>query len=286
MYPDYVNKESLTAFIRSALNEDLGPGDFSSLSAIHEGRIATANLKIKESGVLAGVELAKSVFAYFDPSLQLEVKIADGEEIHPGDIGFTVTGPARSILMTERLVLNCMQRMSAIATHTRQLVTMIEGTGATILDTRKTTPCFRMLEKWAVLIGGGSNHRFGLFDKIMLKDNHVDIAGGVKNALRLAKDYIRDRNLNLAIEIETRNLKEVAEALEEGGAETIMLDNMTPAEMREAVILVNGRCKTEASGGITADTLIEVANTGVDFISVGALTHTIKSLDLSLKIVK
>ena len=282
MRPDYITKHFLDKFIQSALDEDVGDGDHSTLAAIPPDTISTAKLLIKEDGVIAGIDLAASIFQFFDPSLNLSVKIHDGTAVKAGDIAFTVSGPARSILTTERLVLNCMQRMSAIATKTRFLSSLIEGTSARLLDTRKTTPNFRLIEKWAVLIGGGQNHRIGLYDKIMLKDNHIDMAGGIEQAIIRTKDYLRARNKNLQIEVETRTLTEVKQVLN-AGVDMIMLDNMDLETMKEAVRLIGGACKTEASGGITEDTIRGVAECGVDFISVGALTHNVKSLDLSLK---
>ena len=229
------------------------------------------------------VEVAVEIFNFFDPALRLDIKLPDGSVIKKGDVAFTVEGPARSILTSERLVLNCMQRMSAIATKTHRLSSLIEGTRARILDTRKTTPNFRLLEKWAVLIGGGLNHRIGLFDMIMLKDNHIDMSGGIEQAIIQTKDYLRARNKNLKIEIETRSLEEVKRVLKVGGIDIIMLDNMDLKTMKEAVNLIGGRYQTEASGGITENTIRDIAECGVDFISVGALTHSIHSLDLSLK---
>jgi nicotinate-nucleotide pyrophosphorylase (carboxylating) len=239
---------------------------------------------VKEDGIIAGIELAEWLFRKFDSAIKFHKKVDDGEAVSSGDIAFTIEGLARSILSMERLVLNCMQRMSAIATKTKHLTDLIEGTNATILDTRKTTPNFRLFEKWAVVIGGGSNHRMGLFDMIMLKDNHIDIAGGIKAAINHTNDYLRDTKMKLPIEIEARSMKEVQEVLAVGGVDIIMLDNMTPVEMKEAVKLIDGRFKVEASGGITEETIREIAECGVDYISVGELTHSVKSLDLSLKV--
>lgn len=238
---------------------------------------------MKEEGVLAGVDLAREIFKHVDPSIAFKIEIEDGGNIAVGDIAFTIEGSARSILTSERLVLNCMQRMSGIATVTRRLTNLVKGTKAVLLDTRKTTPNFRLPEKWAVVIGGGQNHRIGLFDMVMLKDNHIDMAGGIEQAIIRTKEYLRASNRNLKIEIETRNLKEVEEVLRVGDVDIIMLDNMSTDEMRKAVWLINGRYKTEASGGINETTIRSVAECGVDFISVGALTHSVKSLDLSLK---
>jgi nicotinate-nucleotide pyrophosphorylase (carboxylating) len=281
--PYYITEEFLRQFITTALSEDIGDGDHSTLSAIPEKATSRARLLVKEDGVLAGVELAWKIFHQVDSQLRVDVKLTDGSEIKKGDIALTVEGSARSILTAERLVLNCMQRMSGIATKTHLYIKLVEGTGVKLLDTRKTTPNFRLLEKWAVLIGGGQNHRIGLFDMIMLKDNHIDMAGGISKAIIRAKDYLRVQNRNLRIEVETRSLDEVQEVLQTGGVDVIMLDNMSPAEMKKAVELIGGKYKTEASGGITEETVRKVAECGVDFISVGALTHTAKSIDLSLK---
>jgi nicotinate-nucleotide pyrophosphorylase (carboxylating) len=281
--PVYITNPFLKQFITSALAEDVGDGDHSTLASIPATATSKAKLLVKDSGILAGVELASHIFHQFDPALTLDIKLNDGDSVNNGDIAFIVQGSARSILTTERLVLNCMQRMSGIATYTKQLSDLVKGTKATLLDTRKTTPNFRMLEKWAVVIGGGQNHRIGLFDMIMLKDNHIDMAGGIEQAILQTKEYLRASKRELKIEVETRNLKEVEEVLRVGGVDVIMLDNMSPEEMKKAVWLISGRYKTEASGGITEETIRSVAESGVDFISVGALTHSVKSLDLSLK---
>ncbi|RAW03064.1 carboxylating nicotinate-nucleotide diphosphorylase [Pseudochryseolinea flava] len=283
MKPPYITDQFLQKFITEALNEDVGDGDHSSLSAISEDAISRARLLVKDNGVLAGMELAEKIFEQVDPRLKVNVLLKDGSSIKFGDIALTVEGPARSILTAERLVLNCMQRMSAIATKAAHLKKLIAGTKAAILDTRKTTPNFRLLEKWGVVIGGGRNHRIGLYDMIMLKDNHIDMAGGIEQAIIRAKDYLRATNRQLAIEVETRNLKEVSEVLTIGGVDVVMLDNMSVEQMKEAVTMIGGKFKTEASGGITEETIRSIAECGVDFISVGALTHSIKSLDLSLK---
>ncbi|MDO1446862.1 carboxylating nicotinate-nucleotide diphosphorylase [Rhodocytophaga aerolata] len=283
MKPDYLTPEAIRQFITLALQEDVGDGDHSSLAAVPANASNRARLLIKDTGVLAGMELAQAIFAQVDASLQVQVLLRDGSPVKPGDIGLTVSGNAQSILKAERLVLNCMQRMSGIATYTNRLVKLIEGTGASLLDTRKTTPLFRMIEKWAVVIGGGLNHRYGLFDMIILKDNHVDYAGGIRQAIEATNRYLTSTNKDLKIVIETRNLQEVEEVLATGNVFRIMLDNMSPALMKQAVQLINGRYPTEASGGITLETIREVAESGVDFISVGALTHSIKSLDISLK---
>ncbi|MFT2009751.1 carboxylating nicotinate-nucleotide diphosphorylase [Pontibacter sp. 13R65] len=279
----YLTENNIKEFISKALTEDIGDGDHSSLASIPDGAQNQARLLVKGDGILAGVELAGYIFGQVDPELQLEVLLPDGTPVKHGEIAFTVKGKAQSILTAERLVLNCMQRMSGIATYTHNLNKLIEGTKARLLDTRKTTPNFRMMEKWAVLIGGGLNHRFGLFDMVMLKDNHVDYAGGIRAAITATQRYLQEKGKDLKIVIETRNLQEVSEVLETGGVHRIMLDNMSPSLMQEAVQLIAGRYETEASGGITEETIADVARSGVDFISVGALTHSTKSLDLSLK---
>lgn len=283
MRPEYLTEEAIQKFIQSAFAEDIGPGDYSSLSAIPEGTQGRAKLIIKDEGTLAGLEMAEKIFNAFDPQLKVELLLKDGDLVKFGDIGLVVSGPAASILSSERLVLNCMQRMSGIATVTHRLTQKIIHTKARLMDTRKTTPNFRLMEKWAVHIGGGVNHRFALYDMVMLKDNHVDFAGGIRNAIEQTKKYLEKNNLNLKIEIETRNLEEVREVIEVGGVDYIMLDNMDYEMMKTAVAMIDGRFSTEASGGITEDTLLEVANCGVDFISMGALTHSVKSMDISLK---
>lgn len=284
---NYLSPESLHHFIDSALAEDLGDfpsgSDHSSRASVPASAQNRARLLIKDEGILAGVALAEMIFQRVDPDLQVYPLLPDGSEVRYGDVGLTVSGNARSILMAERLVLNCMQRMSGIATYTHRLKGLIAGTSAQLLDTRKTTPNFRRMEKWAVAIGRGVNHRFGLFDMIILKDNHVDYAGGIRAALLSARQYLAQHGQDLSIVIETRTLEEVKEALETGGFLRIMLDNMSPDLMREAVDLIGGRYATEASGGITEANIREVARCGVDYISVGALTHSVKSLDISLK---
>jgi nicotinate-nucleotide pyrophosphorylase (carboxylating) len=284
--PAYITDEFLHQFITSAFLEDVGDGDHSSLAAIPESSHSKAHLLVKDIGILAGVELAERIFHHWDPSLKMEIILNDGKAVKKGDVAFIVQGSARSILTCERLVLNAMQRMSAIATATHKFKELIKHTKARLLDTRKTTPNFRLPEKWAVSIGGGSNHRIGLYDMVMLKDNHIDMAGGIRAAINRTKDYLRANNRSLKIEVETRNLKEVQEILEVGGVDIIMLDNMSTETMKEAVKLIGGRFETEASGGVTEDTIADIAMTGVDYISVGALTHTVKSLDLSLKAIK
>ncbi len=283
MKPPYFTQEFFTQFITSAFAEDVGEGDHSTLASIPDGVKSRARLLVKENGILAGVEVAKMIFAHASPDLIMNTILHDGASVKAGDIAFTVEGDAKTILTCERLVLNCMQRMSAIATKTRKFTELIAGTNAKILDTRKTTPNFRLLEKWAVLIGGGFNHRIGLYDMIMLKDNHVDFSGGIAKAIERTKDYLRALKKDLKIEIETRNLSEVNEVLRTGGVDIIMLDNMSTKDMKDAVQLINGRYKTEASGGITEENIRSIALCGVDYISVGALTHHVKSMDLSLK---
>lgn len=276
-------QELIDRLIDLAFAEDIGDGDHTTLSCIPEDAMGRSRLLIKEPGVLAGVEIAKEIFHRFDPTMQVEVLLGDGSEVKPGDVAMVVTGKVRSLLQTERLMLNVMQRMSGIATMTRCYVKQLEGTRTRVLDTRKTTPGMRMLEKEAVRIGGGVNHRIGLFDMILLKDNHVDFAGGIANAIRRAKDYCREKGKDLKIEIEVRNLDELRQVLDLGGIDRIMFDNFTPELTRQAVEMVGGRYETESSGGITFDTLRQYAETGVDFISVGALTHSVKGLDMSFK---
>lgn len=277
------SKAAVQAFISSAFQEDVGDGDHSTLGAVPASARNTARLLVKGEGVLAGVELAEMIFHYIDPDLTVAVYLNDGDRVKPGDVGFRVDGSARSILTAERLVLNCMQRMSGIATYTRRLTDMISHTNAQLIDTRKTTPNFRLCEKWAVRIGGGKNHRFGLFDMVMLKDNHIDFAGGITQAVKSSSNYLNNIGKPLNIEVETRSLEEVKEAMSLEGVSSIMLDNMSPATMKEALQLINGRCATEASGGITEETIVAVAETGVNYISVGALTHSFSSIDMSLK---
>lgn len=281
--PNYLSEEKIHEFIQQALKEDIGDGDHSTLGCIPEGSIGKAQLLIKEDGIIAGLELARSIFLQYDPTMQVDLLKQDGDKVSRGDIGLLVKGSAASILTTERLVLNCMQRMSGIATKTNRLTGLINHTKARLMDTRKTTPNFRMMEKWAVLLGGGLNHRFALYDMVMLKDNHIDFAGGIQNAIINTKTYLNNKGLDLKIEVETRTLDEVQEVLQVGGIDYIMLDNMDFATMREAVKMVGGRYPLEASGGITEYNLKDVAECGVDFISVGALTHQVQSLDISLK---
>ncbi|OEK02829.1 nicotinate-nucleotide diphosphorylase (carboxylating) [Roseivirga sp. 4D4] len=283
MRPDYVTQEGLDDFIDRAFQEDLGDGDHSSLASIPSDAVKSAYLVMKEDGVIAGMALASLIFHRLDSDMEIEAQVKDGDQVKTGDVILRLRGKVRAILGGERLLLNCMQRMSGIATKTAQLNALISGTSAKLLDTRKTTPNMRMLEKWAVVIGGGVNHRYGLYDMIMLKDNHNDFAGGITASVNATKKYLAETGRKLKIEVETRNLEEVSEALAVGGVDRIMLDNMSTEEMTEAVNLVAGRSETEASGGITEETIRSVAETGVDYISVGALTHSIKSLDISLK---
>ena len=269
--------------IRLAFAEDIGDGDHTTLSSIPESAMGKSQLIVKEDGVIAGIEVALRIFNHFDPTLKVTVFINDGAEVKVGDIAFVVEGKVRSILQTERLVLNVMQRMSGIATTTRRYAKRLEGTKTRVLDTRKTTPGMRMLEKEAVRIGGGVNHRIGLFDMILLKDNHVDFAGGIEKAISGAKKYLREKGKDLKIEIEVRTFDEINEVLSIGEVDRIMLDNFTPENTRKAVELIGGKYEIESSGGITFETLRDYAECGVDFISVGALTHSVKSLDMSLK---
>lgn len=273
----------IDAIIVNALVEDIGDGDHSTLSCVPQEATGVARLLVKGNGVLAGVELAKLIFHKYDPDLQLEVFIQDGEKVKVGDIAFEVSGSSRSILSTERLVLNFMQRMSGIATYTSRMVNLIDGTNAKLLDTRKTTPGIRYMEKWAVKIGGGHNHRFALYDMIMLKDNHIDYAGGIEKAITRTKAYLDQHKKDLKIEVEVRDLTELNEVLRVGGVDRIMLDNFSPEEIVEALKLIPEGLETEASGGINESTIRAYAETGVDYISVGALTHSVDSLDLSLK---
>ena len=277
---------NIDQLIDACLIEDIGDGDHTSLSCVPENAIGKANLIVKESGIIAGVEIAKKVFYKVDADLQLDIFIHDGANVSIGDIVLTVEGKSRSILAAERLVLNFMQRMSGIATSTNSYAVLLKGLNTKVLDTRKTTPGLREIEKLAVKIGGGENHRMGLFDMIMIKDNHVDFAGGIEKAIHSTNEYLVKKNKDLKIEIEVRNLSEVKEVLRVGGVDRIMLDNFNPENIKEAVQLINGRFETEASGGIIKETLRAFAESGVDYISVGALTHHIKSLDLSLKAIK
>ena len=278
--------DNLDELIKLWFAEDIGDGDHTTLSCIPADARGKSQLIIKEAGVLAGVEVAKRIFHAFDPELQVTQYLHDGDRVKPGDIAFVVEGRIQSLLQTERLMLNVMQRMSGVATRTAEYVKLLEGTHTRVLDTRKTTPGLRLLEKEAVKIGGGCNHRIGLYDMILLKDNHVDFAGGIDKAITRAKDYCAAKGKNLKIEIEVRNFDELNQVLAVGGVDRIMLDNFTPADTKKAVALIGGRYETESSGGITFDTLRTYAECGVDFTSVGALTHSVKSLDMSFKAVK
>lgn len=283
---NYLTDEAINTFIQAALLEDVADGDHTSLSTIPEAAEGKARLLVKDDGILAGVELAKHIFKAVDDRIEIQTLLNDGDKIKHGDIAFYVNGPDRSILTAERLVLNCMQRMSGIATITNEIVNKLEGTKCKVLDTRKTTPNFRLPEKWAVKIGGGVNHRYGLFDMVLIKDNHVDYAGGIKNALLSAQKYLADKKKILPIEIEVRNLNELKEVLEIGGVIRIMLDNFSFDNIREALKIIDGRFPVEASGGITPETVRDYAECGVDYVSMGYLTHSVTSLDLSLKAMK
>lgn len=276
-------KEELNTFIEFALNEDIREGDHTSLACIPNTAIGKAQLLVKENGVLAGMEVAQAIFEKVNPDILFFPLMKDGESMAIGNVAFIVEGPSSSILTAERLVLNCMQRMSGIATKTRHIVQLLQGTQAKVLDTRKTTPGIRLLEKWAVKIGGGVNHRFGLYDMMMIKDNHIDFAGGIAAAIEKANNYQKNKGINIPIEVEARNLQEVDEILKAGNIQRIMLDNFSYADTRTAVERINSKYETEASGGITEETIRKHALCGVDFISVGALTHSVNSLDLSLK---
>ena len=283
MYAEFYICKMLDEIIRNALQEDIGTGDFSTLSCVPKEAKGSAQLIVKENGVLAGIEVAKRIYEIYDPSLSFEVLKFDGDSVKKGDIAFRVAGSSQSILTTERLVLNCLQRMSGIATLTAKIKKEIEGSSSIILDTRKTTPGIRFLEKWAVKIGGGQNHRFGLYDMIMLKDNHIDYAGGITAAIERTKAFLISAKKDLKIEIEVRNTKELEEVLRVGGVDRIMLDNFSPENLKEALKIIPSTYETEASGGITLENIRAYADTNVNYISVGALTHSVKSLDLSLK---
>jgi len=278
------NKE-IDIIIANAIREDVGGGDHSSLACIPEDATGKAKLLVKDEGIIAGIDFAKQVFDFVDPGLQVEVKIPDGSKVSYGDVCFYVSGSSQSILKSERLVLNAMQRMSAIATKTNTYVQKLEGTGTKILDTRKTTPGIRALEKWAVKIGGGENHRFALYDMIMLKDNHIDFCGGITKAIQQTQEYLQDQNSDLKIIVEARNLEEIKEILQSEGVYRILIDNFNYEDTRKAVALIGKQCLTESSGGITLDTVRKYAECGVDYISSGALTHSVYNLDLSLKAV-
>ena len=279
------NKE-IDIIIANAIREDIGDGDHSSLACISEDVQGTAKLLVKDEGIIAGIDFARQVFEYVDPGLELDIKIKDGSPVKYGDVCFYVSGLSQSILKSERLVLNAMQRMSAIATKTNEYVKLLEGTNTKILDTRKTTPGIRALEKWAVKIGGGENHRFALYDMVMLKDNHIDFCGGITKAIEKTKNYLRENQLGLKIIVEARNLAEIEEILQSDGVYRILIDNFNYEDTRKAVRLIKGKCLTESSGGITLETAREYAECGVDYISSGALTHSVYNMDLSLKAVK
>ncbi len=278
-------QKELDIIISNAIREDVGDGDHSSLSCIPASATGKAKLLVKDEGIIAGIDFAKQVFAYVDDNLEVEVLIEDGEKVKYGDIAFYVSGSSQSILKAERLVLNAMQRMSAIATKTDFFVNLLEGTSTKILDTRKTTPGIRALEKWAVKIGGGENHRFALYDMIMLKDNHIDFAGGITSAIKKTQDYLQETNRDLKIIVEARNLKEIEEILKSDGVYRILIDNFNYDDTRSAVKLIGDKCLTESSGGINEKTIRKYAECGVDYISSGALTHSVYNMDLSLKAV-
>lgn len=284
MITDISESEDVLTIIQNALKEDIGNGDHSSLASIDGNRKAKANLIFKENGVVAGLNIAYKILKINDPNCLIQSFKKDGDNINENEIGFEVEGNARALLKSERLLLNIIQRLSGIATITKQVSDKIKNYHTKVLDTRKTTPNLRVLEKWAVTVGGGYNHRIGLYDMIMLKDNHLDVAGGIANAIQLAKDYLSKNNLKLGIEVETRNLEEVKEALSMLPIQRMMFDNFTPELTLEAVKLVDGQCETESSGGITINNIEDYAKTGVDFISLGMLTHSVKSLDISFKI--
>ena len=279
------NKE-IDIITANAIREDVGNGDHSSLACIPEDATGSAKLLVKDEGIIAGIDFAKQVFEYIDPGLEVEVKIKDGSPVKYGDVCFYVSGLSQSILKAERLVLNAMQRMSAIATKTNQYVKLLEGTNTKILDTRKTTPGIRALEKWAVKIGGGENHRFALYDMIMLKDNHIDFCGSITKAIEKTQAYLKENHFDLKIIVEARNLAEIEEVLQSDGVYRILIDNFNYEDTRKAVKLINGKCLTESSGGITLETVRNYAECGVDYISSGALTHSVYNMDLSLKAVK
>ena len=278
-------EKELDLIIKNGYREDIGEGDHTSLSCIPSNAHGKANLLVKDSGIIAGVTFAKKAFTYFDEDLQVESFVDDGSEVSYGDVVFQVSGKSQSILKAERFVLNVMQRMSAIATKTNFFVNLLKGTKTQILDTRKTTPGIRALEKWAVNIGGGVNHRFALYDMVMIKDNHIDFAGGISEAITKTKQYLSDNKLNLKIIVEARSLKEIEEILQNEGVYRILIDNFSFEDTRKAVALINGKCFTESSGGINEDTIRKYAECGVDYISSGALTHSVYNMDLSLKAV-
>jgi nicotinate-nucleotide pyrophosphorylase (carboxylating) len=278
--------KELSYIISNAIREDVGDGDHSSLACIPYDAMGEAKLFVKDKGIIAGVEFARQVFDFVDPTLEVEILIPDGNKVKYGDVVFYVSGLSQSILKAERLVLNAMQRMSAIATKTNEFVKVLEGTNTKVLDTRKTTPGIRALEKWAVKIGGGENHRFALYDMIMLKDNHIDFAGGITKAIRATKEYLKENKLHLNIIVEARSLKEIEEILKNEGVYRILIDNFNIEDTKKAVEMIAGSCQTESSGGITLETARAYANCGVDFVSTGAITHSVHNMDLSLKAVE
>jgi nicotinate-nucleotide pyrophosphorylase (carboxylating) len=289
MHP-YVRKHQkdfdFKKFIRLALQEDVGTGDHTTLATLKGKKEGKMKLLVKQDGILAGVEAARMVFGYINPKIRFKEKIKDGAQVKKGDVAFTVSGPTGQLLTAERLVLNIIQRMSGIATYTHYLQDFCKGTGTKVIDTRKTTPLFRFFEKWAVVIGGGANHRYALYDMILIKDNHIDFAGGIMQAIDAVSAYQKKHGLKLEVEVECRSLQDVQQVLRHGGVSHILLDNFSPLLVKQAVKLINGKYKTEASGGITEKNIRAYALAGVDFISVGALTHQVKSLDLSLKVIK
>jgi nicotinate-nucleotide pyrophosphorylase (carboxylating) len=283
---ELLQQQDIKELVEIAIREDIGNGDHSSLACIPADKMGHAYCVAKESGIIAGIDLAAYIFKRIDPSLRFEPKVKDGDSIEKGDLIFDIFGSDISILTAERLVLNFMQRLSGIATQSRKISDLLKDYHTTVLDTRKTTPGMRLLEKWAVKLGGASNHRIGLYDMIMIKDNHIDFAGGIGQAIEKTHQYLKFKGLNLKVEIETRNLDEVKEVMALGGVDRIMLDNFSPAQLKEAIALIDKKFETEASGGITLETIQEYAASGVDFISVGALTHSSKSIDLSLRVSK
>ena len=281
-----MNSYDINSFIENSLKEDIGSGDHTTLATINKNEINKAHIIVKQNGIIAGVELGKIIFKKVDKKIKLTQYFKDGEKVNKGDIIFKIIGSAHSILKSERLILNCMQRMSAIATNTNEICQLLKNTKTKILDTRKTTPLNRLIEKWAVRIGGGINHRFGLYDMIMIKDNHIDFVGNVKNSIINTKKYIKNQNLDLKIIVEARNLNEVNEIIQEGGINRILLDNFNYQKTKEAVKIINGRYETESSGNITQKNVLNYAKCGVDYVSMGALTNSIKTFDISLKSIK
>lgn len=281
-----MNSYDINSFIENSLKEDIGSGDHTTLATINKNEIKKAHILVKQNGIIAGVELAKRIFKKVDKKIKLTQYFKDGKKVNKGDIIFEIIGRTHSILKSERLILNCMQRMSSIASHTNEIRQLLKNTETKILDTRKTTPLNRLIEKWAVRIGGGINHRFGLYDMIMIKDNHIDFVGNVKNAITNTKKYIKNQNLDLKIIVEARNLNEVNEIIQEGGINRILLDNFNYQKTKEAVKIINGRYETESSGNITQKNVLNYAKCGVDYVSMGALTNSIKTFDISLKSIK